>query len=249
MPIGLPNQQLHDPATRPSYTMSQLHDILAFAQTPGLLTMSGGAQISSAMCQQLMPVSNMFVGNVWMSNAKGVQGNCSKLARGQELQAPNGCLIGDDAASRNAFLSADQGSFQSNSGVHSNTSSHAPANSPADLACANTGFEARRVDVSNTACANKIFPRRKAGQSFRINSKPVVLTEKVLRQFFDLPLHEAAISLGISATAMKSACRLVAWSNQMSTCSECQELTVFGWVEIIMHRCTHFFSKGWCSKC
>ena len=55
--------------------------------------------------------------------------------------------------------------------------------------------------------ANKIFPRRKAGQAFRVHSKPVVLNEKVLRQYFDLPLHEAAVQLGISATAMKSACR------------------------------------------
>jgi hypothetical protein len=59
------------------------------------------------------------------------------------------------------------------------------------------------------ASANKIFPRRKAGQAFRVHSKPVVLNEKVLRQYFDLPLHEAAVQLGISATAMKSACRSV----------------------------------------
>jgi hypothetical protein len=30
---------------------------------------------------------------------------------------------------------------------------------------------------------------------------------QVLGRFFDLPLHEAAVQLGISATAMKSACR------------------------------------------
>ena len=30
----------------------------------------------------------------------------------------------------------------------------------------------------------------------------------MLGRFFDLPLHEAAVQLGISATAMKSACRL-----------------------------------------
>eukprot|EP00960_Hanusia_phi_P029555 748020-Hanusia_phi.AAC.2 len=54
---------------------------------------------------------------------------------------------------------------------------------------------------------NTIFPRRKAGQQTRVNSKPVVLNEKTLQQFFSLPLHEAAYKLGISATAMKSACR------------------------------------------
>eukprot|EP00960_Hanusia_phi_P029119 747783-Hanusia_phi.AAC.3 len=54
---------------------------------------------------------------------------------------------------------------------------------------------------------NTIFPRRKAGQHTRVNSKPVVLNEKTLQELFTLPLHEAAVKLGISATAMKSACR------------------------------------------
>jgi len=54
---------------------------------------------------------------------------------------------------------------------------------------------------------NTIFPRRKAGQHTRLNSKPVVLNDKVLGELFNLPLHEAAGKLGISATAMKSACR------------------------------------------
>jgi len=54
---------------------------------------------------------------------------------------------------------------------------------------------------------NTIFPRRKAGQHSRVNSTPVVLNEEVLRQLFTFPLHEAAVRLGISATAMKSACR------------------------------------------
>ena len=35
----------------------------------------------------------------------------------------------------------------------------------------------------------------------------MVLNDTVLRQLFTLPLHEAAVRLGISATAMKSACR------------------------------------------
>ena len=54
---------------------------------------------------------------------------------------------------------------------------------------------------------NTIFPRRKAGERTRVNSKPVVLNDTVLRQLFTVPLHEAAVRLGISATAMKSACR------------------------------------------
>ena len=54
---------------------------------------------------------------------------------------------------------------------------------------------------------NTIFPRRKQGQHARINSQPVVLDEAALSQLFTLPLHKAAVKLGISATAMKSACR------------------------------------------
>ena len=54
---------------------------------------------------------------------------------------------------------------------------------------------------------NTIFPRRKQGQHARMNSQPVVLNEATLSQLFTLPLHKAAVKLGISATAMKSACR------------------------------------------
>ena len=54
---------------------------------------------------------------------------------------------------------------------------------------------------------NTIFPRRKQGQHARINSQPVILNEATLSQLFTLPLHKAAVKLGISATAMKSACR------------------------------------------
>ena len=125
---------------------------------------------------------------------------------------------------------------------------HGPAHPPAESfgpnfssrnECAGDGSGAARTPSSpSSACVNKIFPRRKAGQSFRLNSKPVVLDEKVrspfvsdaphpfpgraqprpalnrpppqvLGRFFDLPLHEAAVQLGISATAMKSACRSV----------------------------------------
>ncbi len=60
---------------------------------------------------------------------------------------------------------------------------------------------------SSQSSVNTIFPRRKAGQHARLNSKPVVLNETTLRKLFALPLHEAATNLGISATAMKSACR------------------------------------------
>jgi hypothetical protein len=60
---------------------------------------------------------------------------------------------------------------------------------------------------SASMAANTIFPRRKAGEQSRLSVKPVVLDESTLSQMYSLPLHEAAGKLGISATALKSACR------------------------------------------
>jgi hypothetical protein len=62
-------------------------------------------------------------------------------------------------------------------------------------------------DTQARGSVNTIFPRRKQGQHARTNSQPVVLNEETLSQLFTLPLHKAAVKLGISATAMKSACR------------------------------------------
>ena len=68
---------------------------------------------------------------------------------------------------------------------------HGPEHAPADGqplsdlgACGHTeaaedGFPDTRPAAAAPAGVNKIFPRRKAGQSFRINSKPVVLDDKV----------------------------------------------------------------------
>mmetsp|Transcript_50974 Transcript_50974/g.102236 ORF Transcript_50974/g.102236 Transcript_50974/m.102236 type:complete len:148 (-) Transcript_50974:110-553(-) len=60
---------------------------------------------------------------------------------------------------------------------------------------------------SQSGQVNKVFPRRKAGQDARKQSKPVVLTESVLRSLFNLPLQEACNKLGICATALKKTCR------------------------------------------
>ena len=69
--------------------------------------------------------------------------------------------------------------------------------------------DAEQSDAEREArgSVNTIFPRRKQGQHARINSQPVILNEATLSQLFTLPLHKAAVKLGISATAMKSACR------------------------------------------
>ncbi len=55
-----------------------------------------------------------------------------------------------------------------------------------------------------------IWPRRKHGQEDACRtSKPVILDEATVSKFFHLPLHKAAAKLGISNTAMKTACRKV----------------------------------------
>ncbi len=78
----------------------------------------------------------------------------------------------------------------------------APAKSESD-----SDAEESENDKEARGSVNTIFPRRKQGQHARTNSQPVVLNEATLSQLFTLPLHKAAVKLGISATAMKSACR------------------------------------------
>jgi hypothetical protein len=53
----------------------------------------------------------------------------------------------------------------------------------------------------------RIFPRRKSGEKSRANSQPIVLSRQALEPLFDRPLREAAISLGVSCTALKTICR------------------------------------------
>jgi hypothetical protein len=52
--------------------------------------------------------------------------------------------------------------------------------------------------TKNPGSGNTIFPRRKAGQNARTSAKPVILNESTLSPMFSLPLHEAALRLGIS---------------------------------------------------
>eukprot|EP00277_Geminigera_cryophila_P037831 CAMPEP_0173108338 /NCGR_PEP_ID=MMETSP1102-20130122/42606_1 /TAXON_ID=49646 /ORGANISM="Geminigera sp., Strain Caron Lab Isolate" /LENGTH=313 /DNA_ID=CAMNT_0014006685 /DNA_START=78 /DNA_END=1019 /DNA_ORIENTATION=+ len=62
-----------------------------------------------------------------------------------------------------------------------------------------------RVSKSNSV--NTIWPRRKRGNLKRTTSEPVFLDEATVSQYFTIPLHKAAVKIGISPTAMKSACR------------------------------------------
>eukprot|EP00292_Cryptomonas_paramecium_P005854 CAMPEP_0113692478 /NCGR_PEP_ID=MMETSP0038_2-20120614/19102_1 /TAXON_ID=2898 /ORGANISM="Cryptomonas paramecium" /LENGTH=412 /DNA_ID=CAMNT_0000614385 /DNA_START=73 /DNA_END=1308 /DNA_ORIENTATION=+ /assembly_acc=CAM_ASM_000170 len=56
-------------------------------------------------------------------------------------------------------------------------------------------------------CGPAIFPRRKAGDDTAAPLAPVVVTREVLSTLTGMPLGRAAQSLGVSATALKKACR------------------------------------------
>ena len=63
------------------------------------------------------------------------------------------------------------------------------------------------TDNPSTRRPCRVFPRRKAGEASRASSEPIVVTRKMIAAFFDRPLRQASIDLGISQTALKSACR------------------------------------------
>lgn len=158
-----------------------------------------------------------------------------QLAAGQMFPFFSQCNINPLLLQRNLALNQappHQQHFMKKEGVSQSPSS--PPRSPASLSAHSTedGMETPRTQspdsshsqttptgskklsqpmqpssLSSQNSMNTIFPRRKAGQHARLNSKPVVLNETTLRKLFALPLHEAATTLGISATAMKSACR------------------------------------------
>ena len=54
-----------------------------------------------------------------------------------------------------------------------------------------------------------VFPRRKEGQGRHERPNPVLLTAGIIHQYSNLPIVAAASRLGISVTALKSACRSV----------------------------------------
>ena len=66
-----------------------------------------------------------------------------------------------------------------------------------------------RKDQHEAPCkkTKKIFPRRKAGKLCQGKRGPVILNEHIIRTYFHLPLADAADEIGISITALKSACR------------------------------------------
>jgi len=67
---------------------------------------------------------------------------------------------------------------------------------------------ARDLEVTySSSKKNIVIPRRKAGQSMRLDTAPVVITARTLERYYCMPLKEAASRLGICVTSMKTACR------------------------------------------
>ena len=87
------------------------------------------------------------------------------------------------------------------------TAAHSALPNPNEASACSSSVSTSSLADDGASSHNTIFPRRKAGERTRVNSKPVVLNDAILRQLFTVPLHEAAVRLGISATAMKSGCR------------------------------------------
>jgi hypothetical protein len=67
----------------------------------------------------------------------------------------------------------------------------------------------------------RMFPRRKAGEECRAGPDHVAVTKETLSQFFDRPLRQAAIDLGISPSALKSMCRKLKVDHPRLRCAVC----------------------------
>jgi hypothetical protein len=112
---------------------------------------------------------------------------------------------------------AKLGPAEGGSGGSRSPASASPAEYPSDASSSPPAGAKPSASVASLAASvaslasiqgvNKIIPRRKAGQRERTSTTPVVLDEATLTKLFSIPLHQAAASLGISATALKSACR------------------------------------------
>ena len=67
----------------------------------------------------------------------------------------------------------------------------------------------------------RMFPIRKAGEVCRAGPDPVEVTKETLSQYFDRPLRQAAIDLGISPSALKSMCRKLEVDHPRLRCAVC----------------------------
>eukprot|EP00961_Rhodomonas_salina_P029968 403748-Rhodomonas_salina.2 len=73
-----------------------------------------------------------------------------------------------------------------------------------------------------------VQPRRKAGEPTRRSRDPVILTQEVLVSMFHHTVPRAATELGISTTALKSACRRLGVERWPTTIGRTEFLTEKG---------------------
>mmetsp|Transcript_4039 Transcript_4039/g.11654 ORF Transcript_4039/g.11654 Transcript_4039/m.11654 type:complete len:183 (-) Transcript_4039:138-686(-) len=87
------------------------------------------------------------------------------------------------------------------------------------------------VDISSGRCSVKIYPRRKGGAKLQQADKsgPIIVTKSLLNRLSYLSLNEAASLLGISQTALKSACRKIGirkWPSKDRAGATCQSASI-----------------------
>lgn len=207
IPQAGPDVRFNLPASRPQ-SLPTLNDLLLCNQWPLSPSTSRAVPMQPSSWQDSFTMNNLNI-------CRGTTSGCSSAPSSSAVQN----FLSTQLQQMQQFQhSAAAETLCARSYGHSSTSCQEPSTSSRSTfdqefqSCSSwqnptPASPESGVTASSPSAANKIFPRRKAGQAFRVHSKPVVLNEKVLRQYFDLPLHEAAVQLGISATAMKSACR------------------------------------------
>jgi hypothetical protein len=90
---------------------------------------------------------------------------------------------------------------------------------PPPLPCAGAGHGDAGHSAGKRKVTARVYPRRKAGETVRSTSKPIVLTTEMLEPFFGTPLRTAAWHMGLCPTALKSVCRKLGinrWPYQQS---------------------------------
>jgi hypothetical protein len=176
----------------------------AHAQMMGMPQSQGYNNANAPLLQQqdLNSLNEMVMSNPWLSSCRGALQ--SKIWPEPPSMASlfSSLTSAEFAAAQRTSLPFPNFIAQFHatppfSGPHMHAFPHAPAHTP-DGPCSpdashHHGFgapaeggadggddDAPRAPASAAGGVNRIFPRRKAGQTFRLNSKPVVLDDKVL---------------------------------------------------------------------
>ncbi|KAJ1481336.1 hypothetical protein T484DRAFT_1899593, partial [Baffinella frigidus] len=213
----------HAASSRESPALPPMEDGTA-ARRPSLV--SGAASVVNAQPQRFAELASggdtrtQRFAAVASGGPGGASGGDTKAQRLNELVRCMSAAASTDVTRKPSVASAAETTSPRDS-ASDNMSTEYPFDSdssPASSTCnvhsvaahTTTSIASLAASVASLAKVkgvNKIIPRRKAGQRERTSTQPVVLDEETLTKLFSIPLHQAAASLGISATALKSACR------------------------------------------